>query len=194
MSDSIQPIVLVGGASTRFGRDKLREPVGGGWLVDRPIAVLREVFGARVAAVGNCDPRVAARADRHVADRYPGTGPLGGIAAAIEEFGADVFVLAGDMPVVTADVVRAILVAGAADPDAWAVLARSDRPEPCIGLYRRACLAALKAQLAGHRSLRGVVPDARMRLVPIDAGAAINANTPDALRAAYGAGGPSAGL
>ena len=48
--EEIQPIVLVGGSSRRFGRDKLREPVAGpdgsvGWLVDRPIAALRGVFG-----------------------------------------------------------------------------------------------------------------------------------------------------
>ena len=66
MSDSlldlIQPVVLVGGKSRRFGRDKLREPIGESraeWLVDRPIRALREVFGARVAVVGECDADVA---------------------------------------------------------------------------------------------------------------------------------------
>src|SRR5262245_59553696 len=82
--DVFQPIVLVGGKSTRFGRDKLREVVGDGWLVDRPIAALREVFGARVAVVGECDDEVAQRGDRVITDRFPGVGPIGGIVSALE--------------------------------------------------------------------------------------------------------------
>ncbi len=84
MPASIQPIVLVGGSSRRFGRDKLREPLGGGWLVDRPIAALREVFGGHVRLVGACHPEVARRGDGVIPDSHPGTGPVGGIVSALE--------------------------------------------------------------------------------------------------------------
>ena len=40
---------------------------------------------------------VAARADLHLPDRYPGVGPAGGILAALEQSPGDVFVLAGDL-------------------------------------------------------------------------------------------------
>lgn len=186
MYDAILPIVLVGGASRRFGRDKLREPVGGGLLVDRPIAVLREVFGPRVAVVGDCHTKVAARADRHIADRYPGTGPLGGIAAAIEASDCDVFVLPGDAPLITADLVRKILDVSVSSRDAWAVLANTDRPEPCIGLYRRTSLAALKSCLSGSLALRDAVPAHHRVLVKVDRAQAVNANTPESLRTATG--------
>ena len=181
---SLQPIVLVGGRSRRFGRDKLREPIGvagAEWLVDRPIRALREVFGARVAAVGECDAEVAARADLTLRDDYPGMGPAGGILAALEQSAGDVFVLAGDLPNITPGVVRAIIdgaqsVAGA---DAWVVLANTGGVEPCIGLYRQAVRRRLAERLsAGKASLHDLVPPERLLLVPIDPAAARNVNAP----------------
>ena len=56
--EKIQPVVLVGGQSSRFGRDKLIESVHGELLVSRPINALRAVFGNRVAIVGECDQQV----------------------------------------------------------------------------------------------------------------------------------------
>ncbi|TVQ32545.1 MAG: hypothetical protein EA376_05445 [Phycisphaeraceae bacterium] len=86
--DHIFPIVLVGGRSRRFGRDKLREPVmladgREGWLVDVAIAALREVFGDRVVIVGDCDGQVAGRADGRLPDEHPGLGPAGGVLTAL---------------------------------------------------------------------------------------------------------------
>jgi len=180
----MQPIVLVGGQSRRFGRDKLREPVGTDgleWLVDSPIRALRDVFGARVAVVGVCDPGVAARADLVIADRYPGVGPAGGILSALEQSGGDVFVLAGDLPGISSVSVRAILDA-AVDSESWLVLGESGGIQPCIGLYRQAVRLLLAERIqAGRRSLHDLVRVERMRLVPIDAGEARNVNTPEGL-------------
>lgn len=189
MLSAIQPIVLVGGQSLRYGRDKLREPVGLSgeeWLVDRPIGALREVFGPRVALVGECDPAVAARGDLLLADQYPGAGPAGGILAALEQVTGDVFVLAGDLPNISALTVRAILrTAATSDGDAvppWTVLAQSGGVQPCIGLYRRAILPLLAERLRlGRRSLHDLVPAARQHLVAVDAREVLNVNTPDAL-------------
>jgi molybdenum cofactor guanylyltransferase len=182
----IQPIVLVGGQSRRFGRDKLREPLEGGWLVDRPIAALREVFGPRVGAVGRCDPAVAGRADLVIADRYPGVGPAGGILSALEEAGGDVFVLAGDLARITAGAVRTIVARGVESPAAWAVLADTGRLEPCIGLYRLSCAAPLRERVGDGRGARlwDVVPAAHLTRVAIPAGVGANVNTPDSLGAA----------
>ncbi len=81
---TIQPVVLVGGRSTRFGRDKLREPVGCARepLVQRPIRALRAVFGPRVMLVGECHPaghrhfgiRARWRHARRVVHRSRGNG------------------------------------------------------------------------------------------------------------------------
>jgi molybdopterin-guanine dinucleotide biosynthesis protein A len=180
---AIQPVVLVGGRSRRFGRDKLREPVGGGWLVDRPITALREVFGPRVGVVGPCDPAVAARADLVIPDRYPGIGPTGGILSALEETGGDIFVLAGDLPRITAEAVQLIVKRGAEGPGAWAVLADSGRLEPCIGLYRASCLGPLRERIGDGQAARlwDLVPAEHLIRVAIPAALAANVNTPDNL-------------
>jgi molybdopterin-guanine dinucleotide biosynthesis protein A len=175
---NVLPVVLVGGASARFGRDKLLEPMGGGGLlVDRPIRALREATGAAVMLVGACDALVAARADGVIEDPYPGVGPIGGVLASIEYAHGDVVVLAGDLPGIDADSVRLLLAAAAGNPEAWAVVARTDRVQPAIGVYRVACVDSLQAAMAsGRRSLGRAVPEERRVEVEIPAGAARNVN------------------
>ena len=181
MFDHIQPIVLVGGRSRRFGRDKLREPIGSGadqWLVDRPIAALRMVFGPRVAAVGECDPEVAVRFDLVISDAHPGIGPLGGVLSALVRTDQDIFVLAGDLSALRDDDVRTILAAAERAPDALAVLAESNGLQPCIGLYRRGARPCLEAALArGDLALHAAIPPAKLVRVFIPAEHARNVNT-----------------
>ena len=187
MLDSIQPVVLVGGRSRRFGRDKLREPLGADgaeWLVDRPIRALREVFGARVAVVGECHADVAARADLQLRDDYPGMGPAGGILAALEQSAGDVFVLAGDLPDITASAIRAIVdVASAVKArDAWVIMAEADGLQPVIALYRQAVRRHLEERLrSGVRSLHDLAPADRLVVVPINRELVRNVNTTEEL-------------
>ncbi len=191
----IQPVVLVGGKSARFGRDKLREPVAAmgsfsgvreEWLVDRPIAALREVFGARVALAGECEVEVSRRGDLVIEDRYPGVGPIGGIVSALEEGtrqGWDgVFVLAGDLPRVGAREVRLVMEAADRAAAAWAVLGETDRIEACVGVYRVTALGALRARIeTGNNRLREALPRERLALVRLDAAAMVNVNRPEDL-------------
>lgn len=186
MLDSIQPIVLVGGRSRRFGRDKLREPLGADgaeWLVDRPIRALREVFGARVAAVGECDAAVAARADLQLRDDYPGAGPAGGILTALEQSAGDVFVLAGDLPNITPSAIRAIIQAASTNAsNAWVVMAEADGLQPVIGLYRQAVRQQLADRLrSGVGSLHDLAPADRLVPVPIHRELVRNVNTTEEL-------------
>lgn len=184
---AIQPIVLVGGASARFGRNKLLEPLlGGELLVDRPIRALRAVFGPRVALVGACDDRIAARGDLVLVDRWPGMGPAGGIASALAHFECDVFVLAGDLPAITEETVRSVLTRAAAGPEAAAVLACVSCPEPCIGLYRQSALAPLLRSLSAgeNTSIVRRLEGLSIARAPAPADEIANANTPEQLRAA----------
>ena len=184
MDERIQPVVLGGGRSRRFGRDKLREPIGPGRvLVDQPIAALREVFGPRVALVGLCDVGGAARADAVIPDRYPDAGPIGGILSALEATGTAVVVLAGDLPRIDAATVRAIVTAALAHPAAAAVLAQTDHLQPCIGLYRPSAAAVLADRLGagGSSRLWDAIPADRLVPVPVYPHAVVNANTVEAL-------------
>ncbi len=178
--EAIAPAVLVGGASKRFGRNKLLEPVGDGvMLVDRPIAALREIFGVRVTLIGQCDPALAARADLHIPDVWPGAGPAGGIASALEHFGCSIFVLAGDMPSITAEAVRNVLACAEQFPDAVAALGHTGQYEPCVGVYRKAALDPLRRSLEeGHSgSVVSRLSGFHIAATAVDAREVANANT-----------------
>jgi molybdopterin-guanine dinucleotide biosynthesis protein A len=177
----IQPIVLVGGKSRRFGRDKLVEPWGdpGRVLVDHPLAVLRQIFGPRVMVVGQCDPAVASRADGMIKDGHPGIGPIGGIVSALATWAGPVFVLAGDMPAFSAgDVERIVQYWNPDDPRTLAVLAETpDGLHPCAGLYALASLAVLQARISegNHRMTTALPHDAVVR-VAIEPASVTNIN------------------
>jgi len=171
-----RPVVLTGGRSARFGRDKLREPVRDGWLVDVAIAAAREACGAPVTLVGACDPAVASRADAHLDDDHPGQGPAGGVLTALERLG-DVVILSGDLRRIGAAAVRALLHA-ARGTEAQVVRARG---EPLIAVYRRTIAPMLAERLReGRRSLFDLA--ARPHLLELDLpGDLADADTPEAL-------------
>jgi molybdopterin-guanine dinucleotide biosynthesis protein A len=190
--DPILPVVLVGGQSRRFGRDKLQEPIARPgvpcqFLVDVPISALRAVFGPRVAICGNCAPQVQSRADTVIDDLHPGRGPVGGITSALSAARArqlsSVLVLAGDLPAVTSDAVSTVLDAAELHPSAAVIAARTDRIQPCIALYRLAALPVLEAGIgrAGGKALplHTLIESLGPRLVTcgIDPRAAANINT-----------------
>ncbi len=176
---SVQPIVLVGGKSRRFGRDKLCEPWGepGGVLVQRPIEVLRSIFGPRVKLVGECDPRILPLADGVIIDEHPGVGPIGGIISALKLGPGSVFVLAGDMPnVLTGDVLRTLCAAQQAT-SAFAALATTDRIHPCAGIYFHAALPSLLGRLSqGAFRLTTALPNQMTVAVPWSSRSAANVN------------------
>lgn len=179
--DSIQPIVLVGGKSRRFGRDKLQEPIGANRLplVQHSIDVLREVFGRRVKLVGECHADVLPLADGVIVDRHPGIGPIGGIASALHHCPGSIFVLAGDMPSFCADSARKIIAAAQASPWALAVFASTDRPHPCAGLYAQAALATLAARIANENyKLTGALTTEQVIEVSCEVSALANINSP----------------
>lgn len=176
---SIQPIVLVGGKSRRFGRDKLREPwgPGGNILVQRPIEALRAVFGRRVKLVGECHPDILPLADGMIRDEYPGIGPMGGIVSALKAWGGPVFVLAGDMPNCDPATILKVVEAARRSPAAHAVLSRTDRLHPCAGIYRPAALARLQARLAaGRYALTSAVPHHDIEAVDCSPASLVNLN------------------
>lgn len=146
--------VLAGGRSRRFGSDKAVESVGGATLLDRAANTLAEVFAEVVV--------VSARpieTDRQVVpDARDPCGPLGGIEAALAHavaLGLDgAFVLACDLPVITADTVRGVARALDGSPTALAAApaGRDGRSaEPLCAAYRVACLGEVRALLDDGR-------------------------------------------
>jgi len=178
---TIQPIVLVGGKSTRFGRDKLREPWGepGHVLVQRPIEVLRSIFGSRVKLCGECDPSILPLADGVIVDEHPGVGPIGGIVSALKHWRGPIFVLAGDMPSFADSDGWNILRAAQRHPDRLAAFASTDRVHPCAGIYAIAALPFLADRISnGNYKLTTAIPDGAFVMVSVEADSVANLNRP----------------
>jgi len=173
--------VLAGGESRRFGRDKAAEPVGGVPLAARAAATLSLVL-PEVVVVSSREPPAGATL-RHLRDLREGCGPLGAIEAALAraaDAGLDgVFVLACDLPLVGADVIRAVL-AGLGGASACAP-ARDGEPacEPLCAAYRASCLGPAGALLdRGARAAHELFAAVGGVTVALPAGAFLNVNTP----------------
>ena len=180
--DRIQPVVLVGGQSSRFGRDKLVEQVDGATLVSVPINALRAVFGKRIAIVGQCDEQIAQLADMVIDDPYPGLGPVGGICAALEGAKTDIFVCAGDLVSINEGTIRTIIQASIVTPNALVYIAHDDRRHPTVGLYRAECVSFFTQSIEAEKLKLGMVLDQDLIcFVQVDSSSVRNINRPEEL-------------
>jgi molybdopterin-guanine dinucleotide biosynthesis protein A len=171
----ITGIVLAGGRSRRFGRDKLIEPLGGEPMLFRPIRAVAPVCDIVLVSIADpltpppvpADVRVA-----FVADEDGDQGPLGGLVSAIAAAPpGTAVVVGGDMPAI-ADPVLRLLIDELARDDAVDAVALSDgesvRPLPCA-LRVAAATPKLRAIYAsGERRLRALVGTLRTVGVPVD--------------------------
>jgi len=157
--------ILAGGRATRFGgRDKGGLLVDGDTIRDRQIAMLSAICDDILLVGGDrTDDRT-----RHVADLVGDSGPMGGVHAALTAARHDdVFVIACDMPYVTAPFVEYLLdLAREADM----VVPRTQRGyHPLCGVYTRACLSPLARRLAERKlKMIDILPDVRARIVTAD--------------------------
>ena len=158
--------ILVGGKATRFdGRDKSALVVGGRSIFERQVTELEHVV-EDIMVVGRA-PRAAARPGiRSVEDIVPGCGPIGGLHAALTAARGDpVFVVACDMPYVTAALVDYLFsLAG----EHAIVVPETDRGyHPLCAVYARACLEPVAVRIAERRlALRALIDDVPARVVP----------------------------
>jgi molybdenum cofactor guanylyltransferase len=145
--------VLAGGASRRFGADKLRTPLGGRRLVDRVVSALREAGVGPLVAIGGSAPigdEVAV-----IADDHPGDGPLGGILTALRWSTADhTLVVAGDLPLLDPLTVGAVVGRAHAVPGAVALARAGGTLQPTCACWPRSALGPLTAAFdGGERSI-----------------------------------------
>lgn len=180
--------VLLGGASSRMGRDKAALEVCGVAGATR-IAHALDALCDEVLLVGGTPPADAK--GRAVADPEGPRCALRGLVAALEAArGERVLVVATDLPLVTDAFLRGLATVAGADADA--VVPRPlPRAQPLCAVYRRLpVLARAREQLAaGELALHGLLDTLRVtwiegeRLRALDpAGTALlNVNTPEDL-------------
>lgn len=168
----VTAVILAGGRSSRFGRDKLAEPVEGRPLVEHAIDAVRP-FATQILVVGapadadvgvgwpmwqdsdlSLPPNVSLVHDS-VAYEGPLVGLIGGLRAARETL---VVVVGGDMPTLVASVIEALLTE-LDDPEIdAAILQHEGRARPLPMVIRRAAgLAAAESLVeGGERRLRAL--------------------------------------
>jgi molybdenum cofactor guanylyltransferase len=171
--DRVAAVVLAGGRSRRFGRDKLQEVVDGQTLLERAIAAVRGVadeiivVAAADASSGSPAPSVP-EGITVVHDARPFEGPLAAVDQALAAVTAGrVIVVAGDMPDLVPAVLRRLLASLGPSTEA-AVLEVDGRPVPLPMALTRAVAAPAARRLieGGERRLRAL-PET-LRTVVID--------------------------
>jgi molybdopterin-guanine dinucleotide biosynthesis protein A len=104
-------IVLAGGASTRFGSDKLAAEVEGSTLLQRAVSSVGEVAERVVVVLAPAaNPPVLAGEVAFVHDALEGQGPLQGVLAGLSVTSPGIAVIVGgDMPFLSPDVLRELV-------------------------------------------------------------------------------------
>ena len=164
-------MLLVGGASTRFGSPKALAQFEGETLADRAWRLLGEACDERIA-VGKREDGLELPFD--LLD--DGTGvraPIAGVVAGLRAARHDIaVVIPVDVPLLTAAALRELAAAchDVAMPPSG----------PLPGAYRRTALPELERALADERlALRAAIAGLDVAIVELDAAMLINVNTPD---------------
>lgn len=175
--------LLAGGAGSRLGGHKPLAELGGRPLMLYPLDALMLV-AERVAVVCKTDTRLAPLPPGVERWNEPGQPrhPLTGILHALERAGEPLLVCAADMPGITAESCRELLVA-AAEGTRAAVATAGGALAPTFAVYRMEALTILRAA-PPDAPLRRTVEQLDPVRVPMPATVVRSINTPEDLAAA----------
>jgi molybdopterin-guanine dinucleotide biosynthesis protein A len=155
-------IVLAGGRSSRFGRDKMVEPLDGRRLLDHAVAAVVSVDpDIAIVVVTAPGARLEPPSGAQLAhDEQPFEGPLAGLAAGVARLATEVdrfLVVGGDMPTLSVPVLRLLLDRLSPQVES-AILADGQFARPLPAAYRRdAAEPAIRSLYAtGERRLRAL--------------------------------------
>jgi molybdopterin-guanine dinucleotide biosynthesis protein A len=170
-------ILLVGGASRRFGAPKALARLGEATLAERAWRTLGEVCAERLAVGKTAD--ALDLPFQLVDDGSDVRAPLAGLAAGLRAARHELcVVLPVDCPLVDARLLRELVAACEGD-------AAVPQTGPLPGVYRRSALPVMERRLAaGELALRGVVAELDATVVDLDHRLLANVNTPADLEAA----------
>lgn len=169
MTERVAAVVLAGGRSMRFGRDKLAEPIDGRPMLDHVIERLRAVT-AEIVVVAAAGSMADIPSDVGlVHDDAPFEGPLAGLAvglSAVDPGVERVIVVGGDMPTIVPAVLDRLLAA--LERRQAAVLADDERARPLPLAIRRSAGAEAAERLLeeGERRLRALLERLDVEVIP----------------------------
>ena len=167
-------VLLVGGASTRFGSPKALAPFGGEMLAVRAWRILGQACDERLAVGKAGDGLMLPFPVRDDGSemRAALVGIVAGLRAAPTELAVVVPV---DVPLVTPVLLREL--ADACND------AATTQAGPLPAAFRKTALPALERRLEeGHLTVREALAELDTRRIEVDAALLANVNTPDELR------------
>ena len=144
---NITGIILAGGKSSRLGRDKSRETIGGVPLIRRVITAVGEV-SREIIIVGGQHNELAEMGPniRFVLDRAFGIGPLMGIYSGLSEARyACACLVACDLPFINPSVLRLLIDMAAGHQAAVTVIGGT--PQPTHAIYAKSVLPIIEETL-----------------------------------------------
>ena len=142
----ITGVVLAGGRSSRFGRDKALLTLDGETLLARAVRVIGGL-ASEVLVLGPPERAIQAPSARVIPDERPGDGPLPALATALRQMqGERMIAVATDMPLLTPTLL-AYLLDRSAGHDVT-VPRVGGRTQQLHAVYARTCLPAIQEQLA----------------------------------------------
>lgn len=158
-------IVLAGGRSRRYGKNKALEKLDGIPLIERVCRVLMEVADHVIIST-NTPEAFDYLGLPMFPDEFPGFGPLGGIHSGLRSMdGRAGFIVACDMPFLKLDLMRHMAMLCCVDTDA--VVPRIGRMiEPLHAIYTKECIPSIvRAIKMGEKQIFSFFPDVRVRYV-----------------------------
>jgi molybdopterin-guanine dinucleotide biosynthesis protein A len=145
-------IILAGGKSSRLGRNKALQVIGGKsliqWVIDRLVILSTEIIIA--TAHGEAIPYSSSATIKTVADIYPGKGPLVGIhSGLVASSGSRAIVVACDTPFLSAGLLEYMTQTS---PTFDVVVPRiKDKVEPLCAVYSKDCVAPIRELLKQNK-------------------------------------------
>lgn len=176
-------LIVAGGRSSRFGRDKASYRWEGETLLDRAVRTVSSVSGETALGLPAEEPgepdawRQARRRHRVITDEPAGIGPIGSLNAGLRAAATDwLLFLAVDLPLMEAAQLQRLLDAASADVQA-VVATREDRIEPTCALYHTTLVPNVEQAIrSGEFALRSLFEHAPHARVPLPAGVLTNVN------------------
>jgi len=166
MIEDCTAIILAGGESKRMGQDKASIMLAGESLLNRAIANLQPLFEHIIISVR--EPQTGISLPQ-ICDENTRRAPMVGIATALDKIETNwVFVVAVDMPFISADLIR--FLAKKREGKQVVVPMIDEHLQPLFAYYAKACLPAMQQQIAAeNRSLRRFIGGVDSVIVPKEA-------------------------
>ncbi|HMT07502.1 MAG TPA: molybdenum cofactor guanylyltransferase [Pyrinomonadaceae bacterium] len=153
----IDAFILVGGRSSRMGRNKATVVFRGSRMVDSVASAIRLALPkARIFIVAANNDQLAeigdvANADTYIIDIDQFSGPVGGLHTAVSNSDAEwIFVAACDMPLLSAEFIAFLCEQIDKDYDVVVPVQPDSRLQPLAAFYRVESVRNRMLELGGH--------------------------------------------